>query len=196
MIAFDVFGVLISEGHLISNGLMHLLSSGADKTLVKQSYEKYNVGAISESEFWKNIEQEGNYALRGKFLNLFQLDTDFAVIHQLKRDYRLAILSNFPADWATTLMDKFEFDALFDPIAFSGFVECRKPQPEIYKLLIKKSGLAANQIAFIDDRLENLQTAHDLGMTTIYYQRENDSHSYRPDMMIQNLKDIETLFSD
>lgn len=195
MLVFDVFGVLITEGHLISNGLMHLLPAGTDKATVKANYENYNVGCISESEFWKNIGQSENDALRSEFLSIFQLVPNFDVIQQLKPHYRLAILSNFPPDWAIALTDKFGFKDLFEPIVFSGTVGCKKPHPDIYNILIEKSGLESNQIAFIDDRLENLKTAHDLGMATIYYQRESDPHSYQPDRTIVNLGELETLLN-
>ena len=197
MLAFDLFGVLISEGHLISNGLMHLLPANTDKKKVKTAYENYNSGDINEAEFWTTIGIDllANKNLRAEFLNSFSLDPQYkTTISLLKKHYRLSILSNFPPDWADNLSKKFQFDHSFEPQIFSGHARCKKPQPEIYQQLIKKTGLAPDQIAFIDDRLENLESAHKSGMTTLYYQREQETHTFKADYKINKLDELVTLF--
>jgi len=44
MIAFDLFGVIFSEGHLISNVLMRLLPARCQKSQVKTLYEEFGEG--------------------------------------------------------------------------------------------------------------------------------------------------------
>lgn len=191
MISFDLFGVIITEGHLISNVLLPLLPSSSQKPRVKSLYNQYNLNEITETDFWNGIGVQDNQLLRSVFLSRFQLDPDFRItIDQLLKNYNLSILSNLPPDWAKALSKKFEFEEIFNPCLFSGLTGCKKPQPEIYNLLIAKSGIPAHQIAFIDDRLENLQTAHELGMTTIYYQREHELHTFRPGFRINKLGEL------
>ncbi len=188
LIAFDVFGVILSEGHLISNVLMHLLPEGSTRKSVKEQYEAYNIGLISEVEFWQSVDINDYARIRQTFINSFELDPDyFEVISELSSKYPLAILSNLPADWAQAMMERFNFEQTFKHCLFSGFVGCKKPHHEIYQLLIDQSGFVAGNIAFIDDRLENLQTAHELGMTTIYYQREKETHAFKAEMELDQL---------
>jgi len=195
MISFDLFGVILSEGHLISNVLMPLLPIDSDKKHVKSLYEDYNIGLINEVDFWSGISINHYQDLRRVFINSFQLEKDFEpVVKGLKEKYQLSILSNLPSDWADELEAKFQFEKDFNPRVFSGISQCKKPQAEIYQLLLKKSKLKAENIAFIDDRLENLQTAYELGMTTIYFQKDRENHQYIADYQIKQLRELRPLF--
>lgn len=200
LLAFDLFGVLITEPHLVSNGLMTLLPDTCSHQEVKRAYNAFNVGRISEADFWASIQgcldKTADLSLiRSRFLDLFQLDPDYkTVITALGASYRLAILSNSPPDWADALTKKFAFKQHFKPCLFSGHCGCKKPQPEIYQQLIRDSGVNADRIVFIDDRRENLLTAHQYGMTTVQYWHEEDSNNYLPDRTIHQLADLVALF--
>lgn len=196
LIAFDLFGVLISEGHMVSNALMPLLPADTEKKSVKAAYHDYTNGEISEPQFWERIGQDGYHGLRDAFLDTFVLDDELKLVKEkLKSRYRLAVLSNLASDWGAYLAGKFGFADDFSPLIISGEVRCSKPDPAIYQHLIKASHLAAAEIAFIDDRLENLATAHQLGMTTIHYQREADLHAFQPDHVIRRLQQLLPVFS-
>lgn len=202
MIAFDMFGVIITEGHIISNNLIHRLPAGTDKALVKQLYNQYNLGHIKEADFWQPLgvifdpstaayckNSEPSTSIRHQFLDSFILETGFyQTLEQLKPHYKLSILSNFPPDWADYLVSKFELDRHFEWRVFSGHVGYKKPDRLIYQTLSESSGVAYEKIAFIDDNLENLDTAHKLGMTTVHFWRENDAYPYQSDYKIENFK--------
>jgi len=173
---------------MVSNALMPLLPKHTSKVLVKAFYNPYTRGEISEQRFWQGIGVSEYADIRHTFLNSFVLDTDLKhVVQQLSDKYALSILSNLGSAWADVLTQKFDFENTFKPIIFSGKVGCEKPNPEIYALLIAKSGLEAHEIIFIDDRLENLAVAHQLGMKTVHYQRESDTFDYQADYHIQKL---------
>ncbi|MGV6810129.1 MAG: HAD-IA family hydrolase [bacterium] len=191
LIAFDLFGVIISEGHMVSHVLMPLLPETTDKSRVKSYYNDYTLGRIDEAAFWQGINQTNNHPLRHNFLATFKLDPDMEkVINHLRYDYLCAILSNLASDWADTLDQKFSFSKQFSPMIISGKVKAKKPDFAIYQHLIQQSGIKAENIAFIDDRLENLQSAQQLGMSTIHYQREADYYDYRADITIHRLAEL------
>lgn len=191
MIAFDLFGVILEEGHLISNGLLQQLPASIDKNHVKSLYQQLNLSLITEDTFWASLGVPDSGPIRQAFLNSFTLDPGYHnVIDSIKSQYQLSILSNLPADWARELSRKFNFAEIFKPCVFSGHTRCKKPEPEIYLELIKQSKLSADQIIFIDDRLENLQTANALGFGTIYYQRENDTTAFTADYKIRALAEL------
>ena len=82
----------------------------------------------------------------------------------------------------------------FDPIIFSGQVACKKPQPEIYQLLLAESRHPPDQIAFIDNHLQNLQAAHELGYKTIYIKRDQENYDYIPNYQINSLIKLLEIF--
>lgn len=191
LMAFDLFGVIISEGHMVSNVLMPLLPKTIKKAMVKPYYNDYTLGSINETAFWQGINQAGNTKLRNDFLAKFALDNDVdKVIKLLSPRYQCAILSNLAADWADVLDHKFNFSKQFSPMIISGKVKAKKPDLTIYHILIQESGIAAENIAFIDDRLENLHSAHQLGMFTVHYQRELDHYDYQADITIHHLAEL------
>lgn len=191
LIAFDLFGVVISDGHLVTNGLMPLLPEGITKAAVKPHYDAYTGGQITEAAFWEGINLTVDSVIRNGFLNGFELDADLAeVTYALSRRYRLGILSNLGAEWGEILEERFAFSEHFEPRIISGAVKCQKPEPAIYEVLMTASGVGGEHIAFIDDRRENLAVAKDFGMTTIHYQRERDPHPFVPDYTIRSLADV------
>jgi len=57
----------------------------------------------------------------------------------------------------------------FNPIICSCDVGMRKPNPKIYKMLIKKARVKPNEILFIDNRDWNMPPAKKLGIKTILF---------------------------
>jgi 2-haloacid dehalogenase len=70
------------------------------------------------------------------------------------------------ADYAPA---RFDFLALFDDIVVSGTERLAKPDAAIYRLAIRRSGLSAERLVFIDDRAENVEAARALGMHGIVF---------------------------
>ena len=59
-------------------------------------------------------------------------------------------------------------DELVDRAYYSHKVAMRKPDASIYELLLEQEGLHANEVLFIDDRLDNIQSASNLGIRTFH----------------------------
>jgi HAD superfamily hydrolase (TIGR01509 family) len=191
LIAFDLFGVLISDGHLVSHGLMPLLPPAISRQDVKPHYDAYTGGRIPEAAFWENIGLSVDSAVRHRFLDGFETDAELEpVIRALQGRYQLGILSNLGAEWGDMLESRFHFSRTFTPRIISGEVQCQKPEPQIFEKLISAAAVAGEHIAFIDDRLENLAVAGDFGMTTIHYRREADNHPFKPDYTLHRLGEI------
>ena len=57
--------------------------------------------------------------------------------------------------------------ARFDFVLESSRSGCRKPEPAFYELALDRSGLAAEQVVFLDDLGINLKPARAMDMTTI-----------------------------
>ena len=85
--------------------------------------------------------------------------------HSLKDKCKIGILSNLGS------LDKQRLDKQvnlkqFDYVWLSFELECRKPQEQIYKIVEKDCKLKPENILFIDDCKENIETAQKLGWNT------------------------------
>ena len=86
-------------------------------------------------------------------------------VHKLKQmGYHLYILSNYSKD----LFDKHTKGASFledmDGIVVSYQVNAIKPEKAIYDYLFETYQLSPQECFFLDDRLENIEAAKELGM--------------------------------
>ena len=89
------------------------------------------------------------------------------LVRKLKnRGYCVYYLSNIPEDVLDFLTER-DLKGLFDGGVASCEVQVNKPDPQIYKALLKKYQLKASECIFIDDRLENVQAAFALGFAGI-----------------------------
>ena len=89
-----------------------------------------------------------------------------------KQGYRIGILSDQWYMSKEALIEKKDTKG-FRPVIISCDAGLRKPNPQIYKLLLKKLRLSPEQVLFIDNREWNLKPARELGIKTILF--ENNS---------------------
>ncbi len=85
-----------------------------------------------------------------------------------KRGYRIAILSD---QWylSRDALVSSKLRKNFNPVIISCDVGIRKPNPKIYKLILKKLKLPAKNCLFIDNQQWNIAPAQKLGMKTILF---------------------------
>lgn len=91
------------------------------------------------------------------------------VIKRLKKmGFSIYYLSNIPQDVIDEIRQR-DFWPLFDGGIASCEVKLTKPDPAIYKLLLKQYGLVPAETIFVDDHKPNTTAAFDLGITGIHY---------------------------
>jgi epoxide hydrolase-like predicted phosphatase len=101
-------------------------------------------------------------AARGEELNPEMIE----LVATVKRRCATALLTNNVAEagWRSG----FPFE-LFDHVVDSSEVGLRKPDPRIYAELVKRLGLPAEHVVFVDDLPENLPAAAELGLQTVLF---------------------------
>lgn len=102
------------------------------------------------------------------------------LLKRLKSQYRLFALSNInelhvnEVNRRVNLMYGVSpFSSFFEEAIYSNEVGMRKPETRIYDYLIKKANTAPSAILFIDDKLENIEAAKNLGISTIHLTDRN-----------------------
>ena len=92
------------------------------------------------------------------------------IAHRLKQaGYPLFALTNWSAETFPIAQKKYECLKLFDAIVVSGEVGLIKPDPAIFELTIRKTGVHASQCLFVDDHALNIAAAQRLGMRAILF---------------------------
>lgn len=86
-----------------------------------------------------------------------------------KEGYHIYLLSNFSKDGIDILKKKFDFFSYVDGELISYRVRVIKPDVRIYRLLLEKFDLMAEECLFLDDRKDNVEVSKKLGFHAIVF---------------------------
>jgi len=93
------------------------------------------------------------------------------IFPQIKKNYSIAVINNGNA-LAMKYWNKYFDFSLFDVFVNSAQEGIKKPDPKIFLLTCKRLGVNPKECIFMDDAFENIQTAQNLGMITIWWNKE------------------------
>jgi 2-haloacid dehalogenase len=94
-----------------------------------------------------------------------------AILERLYRaGYPLYALSNWSEEKFSIVRQRYEFLNWFDGIVISGEVGMAKPDPGIFRHLLKKIHRKPHECLFIDDAAVNIAVANELGFQTLHFQ--------------------------
>ncbi len=81
----------------------------------------------------------------------------------------LYAITNFPAQTYPVAQQRFAFLNLFRDVAVSGYERLVKPDPELFRILLRRNNIAPSQAVFIDDSLRNVEAANALGLQGVHF---------------------------
>lgn len=115
------------------------------------------------------ISEGGFSVLNGKISNEKKNSELLDYIKELKKDYKIAMLSN--VNNAGSLFKRFEKEEikLFDEVVASGEIGFAKPQAQAFEIVAEKLGVRCDECIMIDDREDYCMGARSAGMQTILY---------------------------
>ncbi len=135
----------------------------------------YETGLITSEDFYARICSACRLSVsRNDFIEAYTriftpIPSTFQLIRELKRHYKLGLLSN-TNEWHFEYGIKpVEVFPLFDTVTLSYEVKSMKPAPEIYFDALGKLGVQAGQCVYIDDLEENVVAARELGMQAFHF---------------------------
>lgn len=130
-----------------------------------------------------------NYAVK-------TLDTSRKVLEQLKKQYKLVLVSNFYGNIETILKD-FNLE-YFEDVIESAVVGVRKPDPEIYRMGVRATGFPAEEVAVVGDSYgKDIVPAKLVGCKAIWMKGESwapeNTDETLPDAIIENIAQVADL---
>jgi 2-haloacid dehalogenase len=98
------------------------------------------------------------------------IDPTVAIFERLKQaGMPVHAISNYNREKFDIARALFPFLNTFDELVLSGDVGLVKPDAEIFEFLIRRRNLDVNRTVFIDDSIDNVETADQLGFATIHF---------------------------
>lgn len=185
VVALDGMGVLYREGSDIAELLLpfarEMGSTVSDEAIAAKA-RQMSLGRIAPVDLWKALGIEGDSnELDDLYLARHQLNPGVVkFLRELReRGIRVACITNDSAAWASKLNARHSLGGLIDPWVVSGAVGVRKPDAPIYEVLRRVTGEPANLILVVDDQLDNLDAARDLGFRTAWFAPAGDAAGAR-----------------
>jgi putative hydrolase of the HAD superfamily len=144
-------------------------------------------GRLTEADFLQRIADElepelGHRPEMHRFSEIYfeALEPNPPMIELMRelkgRGLRMALLTNNVREWEPLWRSMVPIDELFEVVVDSAFVGCRKPDREIYDILLERLGLPTDACLFVDDVEVNCDAARELGMTAVHF-RDNEQAS-------------------
>ena len=127
--------------------------------LLDEVSSKLNVDKAKLRKSWEEMHSE-----------VFTLNPEvLAIVSSLKeKKYVTALITN-TIELHASLFRKNKGYSFFHPIVCSYEIGIKKPEPGIYKKMLDVIGFKAEECVFVDDRIEHLAPAIQLGMKVIHF---------------------------
>jgi glucose-1-phosphatase len=143
-------------------------------------HQEYETGKLSDQEFRASLNAHFGMNWQDDFIDdlwnsLLQeiSEETLALLSRLRTKYELGVLSNTNSIHIDAMnkilvekMGKRELNHYFDHVFLSHELGLRKPDTAVYKEVVKRIGLPAEQILFFDDLQDNLNGAAAVGLKT------------------------------
>jgi epoxide hydrolase-like predicted phosphatase len=186
-IIWDMGGVILrTEDPAPREALAKSLGTSRERlewlVFVSPSANLATIGEISVQDHFKEVARILSLDQAGleKFIFEFWLgdrvdQTLLEEIRSLRKDYKIAMLSNAWDNTRQVLTTDFPCLDAFDLAIFSAEVKLAKPQPEIYHLMLNRLGVKPEEAVFIDDFTENVAAAVELGIHGIRFRSRDQA---------------------
>lgn len=192
-IIFDLGGVIINLDYSRTINEFNKLSNKPFETIFTQLqqsplFDQFDKGAISESDFFEKLrsslqdnttKDEALHAWNAMLLD-FPIQR-LELLQHLKSKYRLFLLSNTNethiAELESHLYQQHGYknlETFFEKVYYSCRMGMRKPDREIFELVLKENNLNKNETIFIDDSPQHVQGAMNAGIQSYYLTNGKD----------------------
>ena len=181
-IFFDIGGVLID---IHPERTYQYLSDSADVevSMVKESFpwdahDQYERGIINNEDWfitYKESLPQPCCLKRSDFWNAWKLllgeeKNTVNILEALNKQYSIWLLSNTnPKHIQDEIEKRYLFPSLVNGAVYSFDVGVRKPEKEIYEIAMQRANANPQECLFIDDLLENIQAAKQIGIEGIHF---------------------------
>lgn len=185
-IIFDFGGVIFDIDFLKLNIAFSKLGVQNFEAMYSQKkasplFQSLEEGKISPEEFYLQFRKESNSNLTAEeiktawnsILVSFRKEA-LETLRKTRSKYKLYLLSNTNKIHLQAFnkiyneqVGEGSLEDYFDKVYFSHEIGSRKPGKEPYEIVLRENDLIASETLFIDDSIQNIQPARQLGIQTI-----------------------------
>lgn len=199
-IIFDLGGVLLNIDYQLTEEAFVALGITNFSDIYSQLkqtnlFDELETGKISAAEFYTRLRTIGQVDISDKELeqawNAMLLDMPLRrlqILQQLRIYHDLVLLSNTNEIHEAAFnkiiagIHGYTLGAFFDRIYYSHRIGMRKPDVEVFEMILNENGFAAEHTLFIDDSPQHIEGAKKAGIQTIWLEKGMtiEEHIFKP----------------
>ncbi len=159
---------------------------------IQNALKSLGYGSTAENTF---IVQGATGAFCHEFMNHVRIDENAReMLKQLRRKYRLGLVSNFAIpECVQTLLKENDLSDFFEVVIVSASVNRRKPDAGIFEHALAKMKVKPEEAVFVGDTVDaDIKGPKKVGMKTVYIERrpQKDLETITPDLTIKSLAEL------
>ena len=143
---------------------------------------EYDGGGLSPAEYWSSVlgrpvggdDLDRLEELDARLWSRLNPRTLEVLDFLAAQGAHLALLSNMPEGMSHRYESEAAWPGFFAARYFSGRLRMVKPEPQIYRHVLKSLGAAPEDVVFIDDNRANIEAAEALGMRVVLHKEDTD----------------------
>ncbi|WP_277665155.1 HAD family hydrolase [Arthrobacter koreensis] len=143
---------------------------------------EYDGGGLSPAEYWASVlgrpvggdDLDRLEELDARLWSRLNPRTLEVLDFLAAQGAHLALLSNMPEGMSHRYESEAAWPGFFSARYFSGRLRMVKPEPQIYRYVLKGLGAAPEDVVFIDDSRANIEAAEALGMRVVLHKEDTD----------------------
>ncbi len=114
------------------------------------------------------------------------------VLEALQKTYKLALITNFDhTRHINKVVARHNLNHYLDPIIISDVAEIKKPNPEIFNIALRQTGLKNDEIIFVGDSKDDINGAVAAGIKPILIKHNSNAKTDTP----KEFENVTTIYS-
>jgi len=208
LLIFDLDGTLVDTRHDIANSVNYAIAElGFEKLPVEQVIKYVGNGLLKLIERTLSIEARHlvpratalfNDYYREHLLDTSELYPGIAEVLNHFSDRKMAIVSNKPAAFCSSIVDGLNLQGQFFPVYGGDSFSVMKPDPKPLLTVINKLNVSAERTVMIGDSPPDILAGRAAGCfacaVTYGYSRKMELIESKPDRLVDKAEEIITIF--
>lgn len=170
---FDFAGVIGSEGYSIWVREKKALGIESTGTYFHDISNKLDRGDITREEFTQDLAKKvgtDSSKIWGEMFKKIEINDELLnYIEQLKKNYKIGLLTNYNHLWMNELFSIYKLEKYFDSKVISSLVNVIKPEKEIYQISLDRLKIKPEEALFFDDRPRNIEGGEEVGIKSFLF---------------------------
>ena len=176
---FDMGGVMCTNTNVVESICKELnLNKREFFDFAKpENFVKIQAGKMSMKEFWQEFSESSELDVKEDYFETMfnpQRNEDmYQLVNQLKENHRVVAGTNTIDSHYKIHRNNGDYD-IFEVVYPSNLMGVAKPNVDFFRIILEKESQQPEETVFIDDNIENIESAAKLGITAIHFTSYED----------------------